>query len=80
MFYHFDIIAATKFTVFRTNTQIFLKIITADLKKKKKSKVFSKFFSDDRDKEDRQQHSIKIWCFFVNELTNFRVVCKLVST
>ena len=79
MFYHFDIIAATKFIVFRTNTQIFLKIITADLKKKK-SKVFSTYISDDRDKEDRQQHSIKIWCFFVNELTNFRVVCKLVST
>ena len=44
MFYHFDIIAATKFIVFRTNTQIFLKIITADLKKKKNQKYFRHIF------------------------------------
>ena len=85
MFYHFDIIAATKlqnlykaFLSFQNYSDSF-KNFTADLKKKK-SKVFSTYISDDRDKEDRQQHSIKIWCFFVNELTNFRVVCKLVST
>ena len=62
MFYHFDIIAATKFIVFRTNTQIFLKIITADLKKKK-SKVFSTFFSDDRDKEDSSNTQLKFGVF-----------------
>ena len=44
MFYHFDIIAATKFIVFRTNTQIFLKIITADLKKKKIKSIFDIYF------------------------------------
>ena len=67
MFYHFDIIAATKlqnlykaFLSFQNYSDSF-KNFTADLKKK--SKVFSTFFSDDRDKVDRQQHSIKIWCF-----------------
>ena len=85
MFYHFDIIAATKlqnlykaFLSFQNYSDSF-KNFTADLKKKNQ-KYFRHFFSDDHNKVDRQQHSIKIWCFFVNDLTNFRVVCKLDST